>query len=203
MTTLTYLVGATIDGFIAGPDGADPTGESGFWPVTDDYVQFLATEYPETLPGPAREALGVEDPGHRFDTVLEGRRSHEIGLAAGVPDAYPHLRHVVFSTTLDAVPAPAVELVRSNPVEHVRALKNEPGKGMWLVGGGSLAASLRSEIDELVVKVSPVTVGQGIPLWGRDAAFGPEDWTRTGVIALSGGTTVLQFERASGSSPGN
>lgn len=203
MTTLTYLVGATIDGFIAGPDGADPTGDSGFWPVTDDYVQFLATEYPETLPAPAREALGVQDPGDRFDTVLEGRRSYEIGLAAGVPDAYPHLRHVVFSTTLDSVPDPAVELVRSDPLEHVRALKNEPGKGIWLVGGGSLAATLRAEIDRLVVKLSPVTVGQGIPLWGRDAIFGPEPWTRTDVIALSGGTTVLQFERTSGTTPGS
>lgn len=135
-------------------------------------------------------------PGTRFDTVLEGRRSYEIGLNAGVADAYPHLRHLVFSTTLESVPDPAVELVQHDPVERVRTLKNEAGKGIWLVGGGSLAFTLRSEIDELIVKLSPVTIGMGVPLWGADAAFELGTWTRADVTPLPGGTTVLRFERA-------
>ena len=93
---LSYFVASSLDGFIAGPDGSDP---SSWWPMTDDYLDFIRTEYPETLPGPARQALGVTDPGHHFDTVVEGRRSFEIGLAAGLPNAYPHLRHLVVSTT--------------------------------------------------------------------------------------------------------
>lgn len=194
--TLTYLVASTLDGFIAGPAGDDPTGSGGFWPLTDDYVNFLTKEYPETLPAIARDTLGLSAPPALFDTVLEGRRSYEIGLTAGVSNAYPHLRHVVFSTTLESVPDPAVELVRHDPVEHVQALKQEAGQGIWLVGGGSLAATLRSEIDKLIVKLSPITVGKGIPLWGTEAVFELDTWTRTHVTPLPGGTTVLHFERS-------
>lgn len=193
---LTYLIATSLDGFIAGPGGDDPTGPDGFWPVTDDYVQFLAEEYPETLPSVAREALGITEQGSTFDTVLEGRRTYEIGLAAGVSNAYPHLRHLVFSATLETLPDPAIELVRHDPVERVRALKSEPGGGIWLIGGGALAAALRSEIDELIVKLSPVTIGTGIPLWGTGATFEPNIWTRVGVTPLPGGTTVLHFTRA-------
>lgn len=194
--SLTYFIAATIDGFITGPDGDDPTGPGGFWPVTDDYVQFLTQEFPETLPTAARDALGVSSRGTRFDTVLEGRRSYEIGLAAGVPDAFPHLRHLVFSTTLESVPDPAVELVRTDPLERVRTLKSEPGNGLWIIGGGSLAAALRPEIDHLIVKLSPVTIGHGVPLWGADASFELGTWARTDITPLPGGTTVLHYRRA-------
>lgn len=192
---LTYLIAASLDGFIAGPSGDDPTGPDGFWPVTDDYVRYLAEEYPETLPAGARDALGITERGSRFDTVLEGRRTYEIGLAAGVSNAYPHLRHLVFSTTLETLPDPAIELVRHDPVERVRALKNEVGGGIWLIGGGALAAALHPEIDELIVKLSPLTIGTGIPLWGAGATFEPTMWTRVGVTPLPGGTTVMHYKR--------
>ncbi|WP_433381349.1 dihydrofolate reductase family protein [Streptosporangium sp. CA-115845] len=139
---LVYFVASSVDGFIAGPDGADPTGPGGFWPIADDYAQYIVAEYPETLPGPARQALGVTAPGTRFDTVLEGRHSYEVGLKAGFTDAYPHLRHIVFSRTLSASLDPAVQVVSGDPAAVVRELKNQEGKDIWLVGGGALAGSL-------------------------------------------------------------
>ena len=78
MRKLVYLVASTIDG----------------------YLQYLTSELPETLPGPARDALGITAEGTHFDTVLEGRNTFEVGVQAGIPDAYPHLRHIVFSRTL-------------------------------------------------------------------------------------------------------
>ena len=93
---LVYYIATTLDGFIAGPDGADPSGPGGFWPIPDDYIQHIAAEYPETLPAPARAALSVTAEGTHFDTAVEGRRTYEIGLKAGIANAYPHLRHLVF-----------------------------------------------------------------------------------------------------------
>ncbi|MFJ5730867.1 dihydrofolate reductase family protein [Streptomyces paradoxus] len=195
MRRLVYYVATTLDGFIAGPDGADPTGPNGFWPIQEDYIHHLVAEYPETLPVQARQALSLTAEGTRFDTVLEGRRSYEIGLAAGIPDAYPHLRHLVFSRTMTESPAPAVELVAGDPVETVRELKQQDGKDIWLLGGAELAGALYAEIDTLILKVGPLTIGDGIPLFSRKAAFDPRTWTLTEHTALKSGAVVLTYTR--------
>ncbi|MEU4421089.1 dihydrofolate reductase family protein [Actinoplanes sp. NPDC024001] len=200
MRKLVYYIAATIDGFIAGPDGADPTGPGGFWPIPEDYLRHLIAEYPETLPGPAREALGVTAEGTRFDTVLEGRHSYELGLKVGIPDAYPHLRHVVFSRTLGGSPDPNVTVLSGDPVAAVRELKQQDGKDIWVIGGGTLAGALATEIDQLVVKLAPLTIGAGIPLFGRDAAFEPRTWELTGHTVLDSGALFLTYTRRRGDS---
>ncbi|MER7759834.1 dihydrofolate reductase family protein [Streptomyces sp. NPDC097619] len=195
MRKLTYFAASTLDGFIAGPDGADPTGPNGFWPIPADYIEHLVAEYPEALPGPARQALGVTAEGTHFDTVLEGRRSYEIGLAAGITDAFPHLRHLVFSRTLTESPDPAVRVVAEDPTAVVRALKKEEGKDIWLIGGAELAGALYAEIDTLVLKVAPLTIGNGIPLFSRNAAFDPSSWTLTDHTVLKSGALFLTYAR--------
>lgn len=197
MRKLVYYIAVTLDGFIAGPDGADPTGPGGFWQIPEDYLQHIIAEYPETLPGPARTALSVTAEGTHFDTVVEGRRSYEIGLRAGVTDAFPHLRHLVFSRTLTVSPDPAVELVADDPVATVRELKTQAGKDIWLIGGGELAGALYREIDELIVKLNPMTTGAGIPLFSRDAAFAPRTWTLTDRAILDSGAAFLTYSRQS------
>ncbi len=196
MRRLVYCIASTLDGFIAGPDGADPTGPDGFWPVPEDYVGHLVAELPEILPGPARDALGVTAEGTHFDTVLEGRRSYEIGLQAGITDAFPHLRHLVFSRTLTESPDPAVELVATDPVEKVRELKQQQGKDIWLVGGGGLAGALYPEIDQLIIKLGPLTIGTGVPLFSPDAAFDARLWELTDHTVLKSGAAFLTYTRA-------
>ena len=198
MRKLVYYIATTLDGFIAGPDGADPTGPDGFWPIPEDYIRHLVTEYPETLPVQARAALSVTAPGTHFDTVLEGRRSYEIGLRAGITDAYPHLRHLVFSRTLIESPDPAVELVAGDPVDTVRQLKREDGKDIWLIGGAELAGALYGEIDRLVLKMAPLTIGAGIPLFSDKAMFDPRGWQLTGHTVLDSGAAFMTFARAAG-----
>ncbi|MCF3122838.1 dihydrofolate reductase family protein [Streptomyces arenae] len=195
MRKLVYFIAVSLDGFIAGPDGSDPTGPDGFWPVGQDYLETLVGQYPETLPGPAREALGITAEGTHFDTILEGRRTYMIGVDAGVPDCYPHLRHIVFSRTLTEAPAPAVELVATDPVERVRELKREEGKDIWLCGGGELAGTLRGEIDRLIVKLGPLTLGSGTPLFSSKTAFDPVTYERTDAVLLDSGTVFLTYDK--------
>ncbi|MER6116765.1 dihydrofolate reductase family protein [Streptomyces sp. NPDC001743] len=195
MRKLVYYIASTLDGFLAGPDGGDPSGPGGFWSIAEDYLTYVIAAYPETLPGPARDALSVTAEGTRFDTVLEGRRSYEVGIEAGITDAYPHLRHLVFSRTLGESPDPGVEIVATDPVARVRELKQEEGKDLWLAGGGELAGSLYSEIDTLIVKLNPTTIGAGVPLFSRQAAFDPVAWSLTDHKILDSGTAFLTYER--------
>ncbi|MBX7555463.1 dihydrofolate reductase family protein [Streptomyces sp. NPDC004232] len=191
MRTLTYLVAATLDGHIAEPGGADPTGT--LFTVGQDYLEYAIANHPETLPTGARQALGVTDCGTRFDTVLEGRHSYQLGLDAGITNAYAHLRHLVFSRTLANSPDPGVEVVADDPAATVRKLKAETGRGIWLVGGAALAGALYEEIDEIVVKVNPVASGTGIPLFtGRSQALRRRFAVRDHTV-LDSGVVILTY----------
>jgi dihydrofolate reductase len=187
MRKLVYLVASTIDGFVAGPDGGDPTS---FWPMSQEYIQYLVEEFPETLPGPAREAMGITAASKHFDTVVEGRLSYEVGLKAGLADAYPHLRHYVFSRTLQSE---HVEVVATDPVEKVRELKQENGKDIWIVGGAGLAGALYGEIDRLIVKLGPLTTGDGVPFLRH--GFEQVNWRLTGH-RQAGDSLFLTYDRA-------
>lgn len=190
---LVYFVAVTLDGFIAGPDRGDPSGTP-YFPLPQDLIEFLVDEFPETLPAPARQALGIEEPNRTFDTVLEGRVSYELGLAAGLTNAYPHLRHFGFSTSMSASPDPSVEVVAADPVATARALKAEDGQDVWLVGGGRLAHALLPELDRLILKQHPSVIGSGIPVF--DGPFVTHRFTPRGQRALNSGIRILHFDRA-------
>jgi dihydrofolate reductase len=194
MRSLVYFVAATIDGFVAGPGGGDPSGPDGFFVTGPDYLTHLVEEYPETLPAPARQALGVEAGNRHFDTVVMGRRTYEIGSEVGLTNPYPQLRQYVVSRTMTAPPDPAVELISGDPVTAVRDLKQADGKDIWLCGGGRLAAALRPEIDELVVKLNPVAIGSGVPL--LDGPFQPFRYALAAAHPLPSGVLFLTYRRA-------
>ena len=122
----------------------------------------------DVLPDHLREALGVRGVNKQFDVVLMGRRTYEVGLKHGVTNPYSTMKQYVFSRTMTESPDAQVELVSENAVEVVGALKQEPGKDIWLCGGGGLATTLFSEIDEMIVKLNPVLLGSGIPLFLDD-----------------------------------
>jgi dihydrofolate reductase len=156
---LTYYVAATLDGYIAGP-----AGEVDDFDASEPVIRFIAERYPETLPGPARDQLGVDCPNRKFDTVLMGRATYDVGALKGLMSPYPHLRQVVFSTTIATSPDSDVVVYDADPVSVVRDLKPQPGLGIWLCGGGTLAGALVDEIDVLVVKRQALILGGGRPM---------------------------------------
>jgi dihydrofolate reductase len=82
----------------------------------------------------------------------------------------PPTRYIVFSRQAPPADAPlGVEFVNEPIGPYVRRLREQPGKDIWLMGGGDLIASFLDEraIDELVITVAPVFIGDGISLIAR------------------------------------
>lgn len=188
MRKLVYYVASSLDGFIAAPDG-----DTSAFPVSPDLLAAVFTRLPETCPHHLRAALGVSGEPKRFDTVLMGYRTHAPALESGLASAYPHLRQIVV-THRDLPADSTVEAWSGDLADRIEALKSEPGDDIWLCGGGDLAGQLSDHIDELQIKLNPVTLGKGIPLFSGSCQ---QSWVGTGVEPLPGDVTLLSFNAAS------
>ncbi len=188
MREVVYYVAVTADGFIARSDGSF----DGF-PWSDRFGAELRARFPETFPAHLAKGGSAPVKNRRFDTVLMGRRTWEVGLEEGVTDPYPTLRSFVFSTTLEASPDSRVTLVPSGAEGVVRRLKAEPGLSIWLCGGSELAGSLFAAglIDRLIVKHNPVLFGSGIPLLGR--GVDPAPLRLESLDSFDGGHLLLEY----------
>ncbi|MFB9478438.1 dihydrofolate reductase family protein [Streptomyces filamentosus] len=193
MRKLTYFVACTIDGFIGDPEG-DATSTYSY--VTGEFLEFLTTEYPETVAAPARPVVGIapDTPNRRFDTVVQGLGSYRIGLDVGVTSPYAHLREYVATRSLTESPDPNVELIADDLVGRIRKLKaEEDGLDVWLCGGSTVAGELIDEIDELIIKTYPQVYGSGMPMFG--AGFAPRDFELGAVRAFGNGVLVRTYTR--------
>jgi len=190
MADLTYYIATTLDGFIA-----DDAGDTSFFPADNDYLAALATEYPETFPGQFREPFGISDAANRhFDTVVMGRHTYQPALDAGLTSPYPHLDQHVVSSTLEGDADSGITVIGSDPLGAIRDLKMQDRLGIWLCGGGVLAASLVGEIDQLILKVNPVAIGAGRPLF--DSHIPRDAFTHTGSTTHDNGVIVLRYSKA-------
>ena len=141
-------IATSADGYIARPDGD---------------IDWLTSR-----PAP-KGFYGMGAFVRSIDTKLIGRKTYEMSLRLGATfDAKTHT--VVFSRRAPPPGAPsAVEFVSGEIAPFVRRLREEPGKDIWLMGGGELIASFLDAraIDEFVISVVPVFIGDGIPLIAR------------------------------------
>jgi dihydrofolate reductase len=103
----------------------------------------------------------------------------------------PGVRVVVVSRTLRQEDHPGVTVVGDNLAEAVQELRSQPGKDIWLFGGGALFRSLldRRLVDTVEVAVIPVLLGAGIPLLppGGQAKLkltGNRTYSQTGIVSL-------------------
>ena len=191
MRKLSYFIAASIDGFIGAPDG-----EADFFTklATGDFLEYLRSECPDTLPTAARRALGVDDvPNSRYDTVIQGRASYDLGLKAGMPSPYAHLREYVVSSSIQESPDPNVRIVSGDVVSAVRELKKEEGLDIYLCGGANLAGQLMGEVDELVIKTYPAVLGSGMPMFA--APFRITHFSLESVRAFDNGVIVKRYSR--------
>jgi len=141
MRKIVYSVAMSLDGYVAGPNGeAD-------WIVMDPEIDFMGMMA-------------------RFDTVLMGRRTFEAAQSQGGGGAMPGVTSVVVSRTLRPTDHPGVTIIAEDVGGAVSRLRAQPGKDIWLFGGGSLFRSLLDLglVDTVEVAVIPVLLGGGIQL---------------------------------------
>ncbi|MEJ8278508.1 dihydrofolate reductase family protein [Pseudonocardia spirodelae] len=188
MRELVYYVAVSLDGRIAAPDGTfDAFAQSG------DHIDMILREWTDTIPAVGLEMLGLTADRSRFDTVLMGWNTYAAGLHV-TADPYPHLEQYVFSRSREAGAVPAgVTLTGCDPVDLVRELKRRPGAGIWLCGGGRLATALAGEIDRLVLKVNPVVLGAGRPLFDDADGYRPRDLHLESSVPYGSGVVVNTY----------
>ena len=174
MRRIRYSVATSLDGYIAGPRGEFD------WILMDPDIDFAAIF-------------------EQFDTLLVGRRTFEMLIREGRSET-PGMKTLVFSRTLRPQDYPGTTIVAENADDIVAGLRREPGKDIWLYGGGSLFGSLLAAklVDTVEVAIIPVLLGGGVPLLPS-----PADQTKlkltshkiykTGIVSLD---YAIQYKTA-------
>jgi dihydrofolate reductase len=138
-------IATSADGYIARPDGD---------------LEWLTSR-----PAP-KGFYGMSAFMKSIDTMVLGRKTYEVSLRMGAKFDSKS-RSVVFSRHAPPADAPpGVEFVSGAISPFVSRLRERPGKDISLMGGGEIIASFLDEhaIDEFVISVVPVFIGDGIPL---------------------------------------
>jgi dihydrofolate reductase len=141
-------IATSADGYIARPDGD---------------IDWLTSR-------PAPEGFyGMNAFMQTIDTTLLGRTTYDVSLRLGAKFD-PRHRTIVFTRREPPPDAPAgVEFVSDAVGPFVSRLRQQPGKDIWLMGGGDLIASFldAQAIDDFVISVVPTFIGDGVPLIAR------------------------------------
>jgi dihydrofolate reductase len=144
---IIVYIATSADGYIARPDG--------------DFSWLNDPRY--------KNHYGFEEFVNAIDTVLWGRKTYEIGLkfAPGKNLGMgPKVKNYVFSGNPPAEQTGGIDFVREPVKDFAKRLRAQPGKDIWMMGGGGIIASFldAGEIDEFSIHVIPIFIGEGIPL---------------------------------------
>jgi dihydrofolate reductase len=80
-----------------------------------------------------------------------------------VAEGMNSLPKIVFSRSMNKTSWSNTKLVKGDIANEIRALKKESGKGIAILGSGSIVSQLANEglIDEYQVVVNPIVLGRG------------------------------------------
>ena len=136
---LRYQVATSLDGFIADEKGGYD------WIVMDPDIDF--------------GALWAQ-----FDAMLMGRGTYQVAAQGG--PGFGDMDVYVVSTSLDPKKHEQVTVVSQDVEAFVADLKQQPGKDIWLYGGGVLFRSMLEAglVDRVELAIVPVLLGSGIPV---------------------------------------
>ena len=134
----------SADGYIARPDGD---------------IEWLTRR-----PAP-KGFYGMGKFMRSIDATVMGRKTYDVSLQMGAQFDAKSPTYVFSRQPPASVPG-GVEFVAGGIGEFAERLRDGKGKNIWMMGGGEIIASFLDEgaIDEFIISVVPVLIGEGIPL---------------------------------------
>ncbi len=152
MPKIIYYVASSLDGYIAGENNDISTFTSSGNGV-EKYLSDL----------------------QKFETVIMGRRTYEFGYKFGLKPgqpAYPHMVHYIFSESLQIDGLAENVHIEKRSVKRIKEIRDASSTDVYLCGGGQFAGWLLDHglIDQLKLKLNPIVLGKGIPLFGNSAS---------------------------------
>lgn len=154
MAETIYYTASTLDGFLA--DERDSLD----WLFVQDQDHDGPMGYTDFIAGIGAIAMGA--------TTYEWIRDH---LAQeGEPWPYSMPTWVFTHRDLAPIEGADVRFVSGDPAPVHDAMRAAAGgRGIWVAGGGDLAAQFAEagRLDRVLVSIAPVTLGRGRPLFPR------------------------------------
>lgn len=141
-------IATSADGYVARPDGS---------------LDWL-TDRPAP-PG----FYGLPEFERSIDAKILGRKTFERSLQLGARFSASRA-HYVFSRQPPPASVPVgVEFVNESIGAFVERLQSQDGANVWMMGGGDIIGAFLDEeaLDEFIITVLPVFIGDGIPLIAR------------------------------------
>ncbi|MVU83166.1 dihydrofolate reductase [Nocardia sp. ET3-3] len=180
----------SADGKYGGPDGYADWVES--WP--EDFGSWLTTQIDACVLGAEFYPLYEQ-----YWSRVAAAPSEIHPFSGRVPTAADvewsgfaaQTTHYVVSSTLESVAWPNTRILAN--LDAVAAMKREPGKDIYLIGGPTIAAAAMDAglVDELRLIVYPLIVGEGKALFPSSARHAME---LTKVEQLPNGRLSLVYE---------
>jgi dihydrofolate reductase len=175
-----YYTATSLDGFIADADNS-----------LDWLLQFDDGEestYPAFIEQVGAIAMGSTTYQWILDNHINADAAHP------QPWAYEQPCWVFSHRRLPEVPGADIRFVSGDVAAvHAEMVEVAAGRNVWLVGGGELVGQFhdRGLLDEVIVTITPVTLGAGAPLLPRKIAKPPLQLVETKVTG--GVFTMIRY----------
>lgn len=159
MRKVSLLVHASLDGFVGGPNGEMD------WISHDNEIFQYVTEHFKMVDTALYGRVVYQMMESYWPTVLKNPKATPLELHHA--NWVESIQKIVFSATLEKVEWKNTRLINSNIAEEISKLKKLPGKNMMIFGSPRLTHSFMQMglIDEFLINVNPVILGNGIPLF--------------------------------------
>ena len=147
MRKIKLYVAVSLDAKIARPDGD---------------VNWL-----HDFPNPDKTDHGYGMFYDSIDITLMGHNTYKMIQSFDVDFPYKDKENYVFTRNSSLQDNDDVIYISSNIASFVKSLKKQPGKDIWVVGGGEINTLLLDNdlVDEMCIFIMPIILGDGLPLF--------------------------------------